>query len=687
MTDKKKLKVKSSKIERVLLTDTLPYEVPLAFSNIGFYKHLINKKESNEVIDKIFNLSNFTIPYSYTIKKSSNSIRKLDIVHPATQLLFCDFYDKYESLIINSCKKSDFSLRYPAKIASHYYEKPLGYISQKNISNEVETANNGFSSQEKQASSHFSYKNFPFMYKFYDSYEFHRLERKFKYLLRFDISKCFHNIYTHSFSWATTDKEFAKENQGKFCFFGRFDQLMQWTNYNETNGIVVGPEFSRIFAEVILQDIDVIAEQKILKGCGLNHGSDYEVRRYIDDYFIFYNSKDSIENIFCKFKESLEEYKLYINDSKTQYINRPFITGSTVAKSETREIVDFIFTKTVNETSLLEATDIYKKLLQTTKVELSSEIKNELNNYLIENNLFNKIGSTKLVSNIAIRELKSSVWKNDAIFENITSYLFTAISNKLDTILPLIEFIITNDNQLRNFRKFCSIILSFVFFFYSMDIRVRATYLISRIILAIYKSAEITDDETKEYIRKVIIDEVMISFKANDHDIQSDQVELLNLLICLKSFDQSFIFSQKQLMHYFGIQEHNAQLVSNKKISYFTICTLLFYIEDNSIYSELSEHLVQEALNIISSKPSTIKDTEATMLCIDLSTCPHLSKANKNRIISAYLNGDKKQLKQHERNGLAPLRNFLEGKIFFYDWSATNNLEQMLMKKELRSPY
>ena len=31
---------------------------------------------------------------------------------------------------------------------------------------------------------------------------------------------------------------------------------MQNLNYGETNGIVIGPEFSRIFAELILQEID-----------------------------------------------------------------------------------------------------------------------------------------------------------------------------------------------------------------------------------------------------------------------------------------------------------------------------------------------------------------------------------------------------------------------------------------------
>ena len=40
---------------------------------------------------------------------------------------------------------------------------------------------------------------------------------------------------------------------------------MQEMNYNETNGIVIGPEFSRIFAEVILQQIDTSVERELLK--------------------------------------------------------------------------------------------------------------------------------------------------------------------------------------------------------------------------------------------------------------------------------------------------------------------------------------------------------------------------------------------------------------------------------------
>jgi len=40
---------------------------------------------------------------------------------------------------------------------------------------------------------------------------------------------------------------------------------MQSANYGETNGIIIGPEFSRIFAELILQQIDKSVESDLRK--------------------------------------------------------------------------------------------------------------------------------------------------------------------------------------------------------------------------------------------------------------------------------------------------------------------------------------------------------------------------------------------------------------------------------------
>ncbi|MBL0306631.1 MAG: RNA-directed DNA polymerase [Chitinophagaceae bacterium] len=126
------------------------------------------------------------------------------------------------------------------------------------------------------------------MHKFYESYQYHRCEKKFNHLFKFDISKCFDSIYTHSISWALFEKEVIKKYLGdsKKTFGNTFDNLMQKLNYNETNGIVIGPEFSRIFAELILQKIDLKVKNS-LEGEGLIFKKDYEVYRYVDDYFVF----------------------------------------------------------------------------------------------------------------------------------------------------------------------------------------------------------------------------------------------------------------------------------------------------------------------------------------------------------------------------------------------------------------
>src|SRR3546814_5059604 len=67
-------------------------------------------------------------------------------------------------------------------------------------------------------------------------------------------------------TWAVKDKLLAKEFKSAYSFEAQFDKLMQRANYNETKGIVVGPEFSRVFAEIILQRVD----QKVIANLAVN---------------------------------------------------------------------------------------------------------------------------------------------------------------------------------------------------------------------------------------------------------------------------------------------------------------------------------------------------------------------------------------------------------------------------------
>ena len=136
------------------------------------------------------------------------------------------------------------------------------------------------------------------------------MEQRFVFLTEFDVHKCFYNIYSHSITWAVKSKQFAKMNHKKQSFENDFDTLMQRTNYNETNGIVVGPEASRIFAEIILQKIDLNALSD-LELQGLKYGDDFEIKRYVDDYFVFANEASIIDRVIACFRTHLELQTLF----------------------------------------------------------------------------------------------------------------------------------------------------------------------------------------------------------------------------------------------------------------------------------------------------------------------------------------------------------------------------------------
>jgi hypothetical protein len=129
--------------------------------------------------------------------------------------------------------------------------------------------------------------------------------------------------HTHSLAWGLFgSKSVAKANKGNNSYFeNQVDQLMMNINFNETNGIVVGPELSRIVAELLLVRVDKLVEREIFNKTHKENQKDYRVIRFVDDIFIFSNDKvlnDIIENAYSK---ALAEFNLSINQSKVKNFN------------------------------------------------------------------------------------------------------------------------------------------------------------------------------------------------------------------------------------------------------------------------------------------------------------------------------------------------------------------------------
>ncbi|MBW7877502.1 MAG: RNA-directed DNA polymerase [Candidatus Cloacimonetes bacterium] len=333
------LKVNTKDKLRALLTDVLPYELPLWFSNFYMYTCLAETKVRGiyeTVSGKKFDKWDVPlIPLTYLIYRSENkSPRAISIMHPVAQFQVCEFYSKYEDIIEYYCTRSQHSLRYPYRVASRFYGKAqkgrVGTVG-------VETVDE----EPVVASSYFKYKQHAFLHQFFESYDYHRLEKKFPSMLQVDIAKCFPSIYTHSIGWAVKGKRLAKtRSHGSFDV--DFDRLMQLTNYKETNGIIVGPEVCRIFAEVILQKIDINLVA-VMNKKGWDVSKHYDFRRYVDDYFVFYSSEGVRSDFVHVLESCLLEYKMYLNEAKTVKASRPFATEISLAKSFLRREVEEYF--------------------------------------------------------------------------------------------------------------------------------------------------------------------------------------------------------------------------------------------------------------------------------------------------------------------------------------------------------
>ena len=244
---------------RAVITDTLPEEVPIIFSNDGFYANLakVEPKDSNvlDFVEAILDQKrHYTKPYRYSVLKDAFSARGLSLIHPSAQRAVAEFYRKYDSLICHFAGKSPASLRSPYKVASMFFVRGRNSNRNQHRSGDVDTVS--LDTTVSNPASYFAYNKISRAHEFFDSNDYMHMEKKFNYFRSLDVSKCFNSIYTHTLYWAVADIETAKNNTSAAGFANEFDRLMQSMNYNETNGICIGPEVSRIFAELIFSEID-----------------------------------------------------------------------------------------------------------------------------------------------------------------------------------------------------------------------------------------------------------------------------------------------------------------------------------------------------------------------------------------------------------------------------------------------
>ncbi len=139
-----------------------------------------------------------------------------------------------------------------------------------------------------------------------------------KYVLKTDVSRFFPSIYTHSLPWATMGKATAKaaHTGGTLAntWQDKGDALTRGIISNQTIGIPIGPDTSRLFAEVILARIDIELRGEFPHLAGI---------RYIDDYEFACQTRAEAESVLSKLQHQLNEFELAVNASKTAILEMP----------------------------------------------------------------------------------------------------------------------------------------------------------------------------------------------------------------------------------------------------------------------------------------------------------------------------------------------------------------------------
>lgn len=647
---RKPIAIKKKDAARVLLTELLPYELPVFFSNHRLYE-FVSEPPSNlpGLFKGLLGWSGslkFTIPFNFRIERGDGRKRTLSIMHPASQLKFINFYSTWDHYIINQCSKSDYSLRRPVQVGSVYFESSL-QEEEPALGGEVgDLAPSSSTDQRTHASSYFYYASYNQIWKFYDSTEFRRLEQNYRRLLRLDVSKCFHNIYTHSISWAVRDKAFAKKYKDAESFDKSFDSLMQASNWSETNGILVGPEVSRLFAEVILQQVDDDVAMH-LAGAGVDM-SQLRIRRYVDDYLVFFNSEEVCVAARAAIETSLEKYKLSINESKTEILESPLISDLSIARDAVRDLLrdrianQFIWTQPIEG-------------------DTASPVKPP-----------NERSADRL-----IRAVKAAIKANGASYSTISPYALGLISRVLQRASKRLTKELAATQDPHHLYQKLSYVLEAAFFLYRMDVRVNTTYRIASILLTISDMAD-KFGSTGKILRQEIVDHG-ISVLKQAHRASIGECEMSSLLACLFYIGGPSSVAEADVIE-------ALRLDGATESGYFKVVTALFCAQEKPGYRALRDAACDAAERIFEHRRMDIHlDAEATLLFFDIVSCPFARDSTKDFAMSVFTKSI--GYKPMSIGDMNFLKKFATKHLSFCDWRSTNELPALLRRKELKPAY
>lgn len=328
-----------------ILTDIMPVEVSELFSYSKFYEYLLSKQSTlDDIVSQMHAMKaeNSETPFSggkwgnwatsplkFNILKGTDSIRELNLVQPLSAMNIYFFVECYQKELLdilsnNAC----FSLRYHRKNSDLFYRRKSKKIVDyfKKISQKVDRA------ILQQTGAYFKIHKFNSVSSFTNSRLWQQCNFKYRNFSKIDYKSCFDSIYTHAYKWCIEKDTVDSKEASNANLHIVIDRVLQNINGRSSNGLIVGPEFSRMIAEVLLQEIDVEVKHN-LAAQGLNAGTDYRVFRYVDDIYIFSHTQAHTDLIIKTIERAAQKYLLKFNEFKYLKAYTPVVLSSWLGKA------------------------------------------------------------------------------------------------------------------------------------------------------------------------------------------------------------------------------------------------------------------------------------------------------------------------------------------------------------------
>lgn len=658
-SEKRKNRIRRNDYCRVVLTETLPFETPIIFSNDGFYERVSTFGAGGTVLKTLVTAIvhgvgepkriHSTIPYLYKIRKDSKEFRKLGLLHPRAQWKIKEFYERYERLILYHCAHSPASIRAPEKVAGSYYTKSSVENLHQYKTGSVSVL--ALDNLTKHSPSYFAYRGYDRLYKFFEARDYFELEKRYAFMLTLDVAKCFDSIYTHCMSWAIKDKSFTKKHVGVEATFAQeFDALLRYGNHNETSGIIIGPEVSRVFAEVIFQAVDVQVIQRLESRARLSFGKEYVFRRYVDDVFIFTSTPAEAQVVYDAYADVLTTFNLHANSSKSIALNRPFVTRkSRLIQAGSLEANRFIekFLDPIDDGQILRPRGIR---------------------------------SVWKLTRSFIEAVKTLCSHNQADYDEISAFLIAVLAERVKKLVAVAK-LEGSDQEAKDYRDSILVLLDVLYFLYQVAPSVGASYkfCVSVILLLRFSRRHLRAYESTvaqrifDLTRSLLAGEGLRRTNAVDSLVP---LEALNIVLAVRELGDNYLMPEMTVKALFGDEATN---------SYFSTVSCLFYIRDSDNYGRLREEVLKAAESMLSDLSDIRMNAEKAHLLLDLLCCPYVPIKRRR----AWLKRAHSALGVGQPSA-ADATTFLSAAIskhWFVNWNAAVDLLTSLERKELKRAY